>query len=245
MGDFPPSSAGFATTRWTLIADAAGNATAMNEFVSQYWSAVYSFYRRSGLQRADAADLTQGFLTDAVLDGALLSKADSARGRFRALLKTAARNYLIDQRRRELRHARRPDESAARRWNEHALDAAEPRINEDPGDAFDRQYAATVVNLALQQMERACERADMSRQWTVFDERMLRPARGGEATPVPDLADRLGARTSQEVYSINQAMNRKFDTVFMAVIAQTVDRDDEVDDEKRAILGHLGVAQRP
>ena len=208
----------------------------MSELLEAYWSPIYAMLRRSGLAREDAADLTQSFITERMLDGELLDRADPGRGRFRGLLQRAVRNHMIDHLRREQAMARR---QAA--WTPEMLDAAEPCEGDDPATAFDRQYASAMLGRALELLEAECAASDMGAQWTVFDERVVRKVRGGLATPVSELAERLNARSSQVIFSMNQTMNRKFEAVFDQVIAQTVESPEEVADEKRRILEIMGV----
>jgi hypothetical protein len=62
----PDSS--FASTRWTVVRQAADSQTAsqhassaLSELCQIYWRAVYVFLRRQGIPQHDAQDLTQGF----------------------------------------------------------------------------------------------------------------------------------------------------------------------------------------
>jgi RNA polymerase sigma factor (sigma-70 family) len=78
---------------------------AWRTFIDVYAPAVFAFARRSGLQPADAADLTQDVCRN--VSSALKSFAyDPARGRFRGWLFTVVRNQLKMFRRSEARHTR-------------------------------------------------------------------------------------------------------------------------------------------
>lgn len=59
----------FPTTRWTLIAKAAGvepdhREKALEELCQTYWSPIYAFIRSKGADVSRAEDLTQGFFAD-------------------------------------------------------------------------------------------------------------------------------------------------------------------------------------
>ena len=69
----------FATTRWTLVVEAAGGEDrvaldALGDLFQIYWQPLYRYARRKGKSREDAEDLVQGFVdvraTHRKLDGA-------------------------------------------------------------------------------------------------------------------------------------------------------------------------------
>lgn len=70
----------FATTRWTLVHDAArGGDTlaveALGTLASTYWQPLYRYARRKGKSPEDAEDLVQGFLTH-IIEARALSRTD-------------------------------------------------------------------------------------------------------------------------------------------------------------------------
>ncbi len=116
--------------------------------------------RHQGRQPAEAEDLTQGFLAELPATNAI-SRADRAKGRFRNFLLGALRRFLADEQRRS---------GAERRGRNNvvlALDFAEvereyseevePALG--PDEAFDRRWAATVLEAAFAELkaEFACD----------------------------------------------------------------------------------------
>jgi RNA polymerase sigma-70 factor (ECF subfamily) len=99
------------------------DAAAWRTFVDVYSPAVFAFARRSGLQPADAADLTQDVYRN--VSNAMRSlQFDENRGRFRGWLFTIVRNQLKMFRRSQARRPRGaelpeevPDDSAAETWD--------------------------------------------------------------------------------------------------------------------------------
>ncbi|MFO0811406.1 MAG: sigma-70 family RNA polymerase sigma factor [Gemmataceae bacterium] len=116
--------AGPPTTHASLLArlSDAADADAWGRFVELYAPPVYAFARKSGLQDADAADLTQDVLRS--VSGAFRRAGyDSAKGAFRGWLFAVVRNKLRDafaKRRRveaELVDVASPDGDPAAVWD--------------------------------------------------------------------------------------------------------------------------------
>jgi RNA polymerase sigma-70 factor (ECF subfamily) len=221
----------FQTTSWTLIVQAQSSAQDLERLLAAYWSPVYAYLRRQGQSPEDAADLTQGFLGDIVLKRDLIGQADPDRGRFRSYLLAALKNFVIDEHRRQSgRGDSRPISFVPD--DPDALEAAEPSETDDPGRAFDCQWATTVLGIVLERLREACEREGLGPHWTVFDGRVLGPIRHGR-TPVSveELVRSLGARDRDEIYSMQNSIKRKFRTVLRRVVAKTVDDPADADDE--------------
>jgi DNA-directed RNA polymerase specialized sigma24 family protein len=87
----------FPSTHWTWIQageDPAARARALEHLARLYWRPIRA-YLRASLRKDEeqSLDLTQDFFVWTIESG-FLSKADRSRGRFRAFLKTALRNYV-------------------------------------------------------------------------------------------------------------------------------------------------------
>ena len=94
----------FHTTQWSAVLDAAHRTSPEGEkalagLCQVYWYPLYAYIRRQGAPQADAQDLTQQFFVH-VLSTDLLAAADWQRGRFRAFLLTALKNFLANEHRR-------------------------------------------------------------------------------------------------------------------------------------------------
>src|SRR5262245_44971751 len=222
MGDsLHGGGGGFRTTRWSLVMDASDDRVALDELLDTYWGPIYAFIRRSGLQREEAADLAQEFITQRIVAGALLDKADPERGRFRTLVKTSLRNFLIDQERR--RTARRRSPAPAGVIKGLCLDDVEPREGDDPGSAFDRQWATTLLERALARVRAACEADGQQRHWQAFERVVVLPAMGRlESASLAELAVQLGEESADRVSAMIQTVRRKFRRTLRAVIEETV-----------------------
>lgn len=89
-------SGSFPSTHWTSIRageDPAARRQALENLARLYWRPIHAYLRTAlGKNDEEAIDLTQDFFLWTI-ESAFLAKADPARGRFRAFLKTALRNY--------------------------------------------------------------------------------------------------------------------------------------------------------
>ena len=97
----------FVSTRWTLVLKAGDSATtsahalsALSELCQIYWRPLYVFLRKKGYGREDAQDLTQGFFAH-LIETRGYARADPSKGRFRAFLLAALKNFIADARDRQ------------------------------------------------------------------------------------------------------------------------------------------------
>ena len=110
----------FASTRWTVVHQAADSQTAsqhalsaLSELCQIYWRSVYVFLRRQGIPQHDAQDLTQGFFAD-LIESRAYARADPTKGRFRSFLLGTLKHFVA--------HARDRDGAKAR-WRQRACRA--------------------------------------------------------------------------------------------------------------------------
>ena len=94
----------FASTRWTVVHQAADSQTAsqhalsaLSELCQIYWRPVYVFLRRQGIAQHDAQDLTQGFFAD-LIESRAYARADPTKGRFRSFLLGTLKHFVAHAR---------------------------------------------------------------------------------------------------------------------------------------------------
>jgi RNA polymerase sigma-70 factor (ECF subfamily) len=221
---------GFGTTRWSLVIHAAENPAALAELLSQYWGAMYAFCRRSGLSRDESADMVQEFMTQRLIAGELLRRADPARGRFRTFVKASLRNFLIDHARRRSAQRRSPAGHATIRLA--SLDNLDPSEQDDPSDAFDRQWAATLLSNVLEQVERDCGEDGLGVYWGAFERVVIRPMLGeAAAPPLADLAAELGVDSAARLSGMIQTVRRRFRRALRKAVEDTLEDISEAEDE--------------
>lgn len=214
----------FDTTRWSLIVHAgADSRDALDALCRAYRPPVLAYVRaRHG--REEAEDLTQAFFAH-LLEHRLAARADRARGRFRAFLLTALRNFLASE------HARA---TALRRGGGQesvCLDEVDPGSDAGPEREFEREWAQTVLRLAMQRLAR--EAADSGKA-ALFAR--LQPF----ALEIPGDADydavgaELGLRRNTVAVAVHRLRARLQELVH-EVVADTVSDGDAAEMEVRRL----------
>lgn len=229
----------FSTTSWTLLRNARSDSAAMGRLLAKYWRPVYSFVRRSGYTRADAAEITQDFVAEVMLGRDLVGRADPASGRFRSFVKAALKNYLIDRGRS--RTGRRADPLLSS-MTSAALDAVESSDVHEPLEAYDRQWAKTILTIALEQVRDDCHRSGLGTHWSVFERRALLPH--VHTVPPPSLeriASELQLQSADVVSGMMFTVKRKLRIAIHSLIAETVSSPTDIEDEIRDLRKALGV----
>jgi DNA-directed RNA polymerase specialized sigma24 family protein len=219
----------FQTTSWTLIRQARTGREELGRFLGAYWRPIYAYIRTSGLDCHSARDLTQQFIVK-VIEKDLLGKADAARGRFRSFLLKALDNFVIDEHRAASgRDGTRPTMFVPE--DVSALAAVEPDPADPPARAFSRQWATTIMDVALLRLELCCREEGLEPHWRAFESLVLSRVRGCAPPPAEAIAADLHARDRQHVYSMVNTVKRKARRVYREVVAETLDDPDLLEAE--------------
>lgn len=223
-----------------MIIDARGDRHTLERLLRLYWPPVYAFIRRQGFKPHDASDLTQEFLSSVVLSRNLLGRADPSRGRFRSFLKQSLRNFLIDHHRANkarsailnaapLAGASTPSEDADR-----APDAGAPGTPPPGPDEFDREWAATIVRLALERLEDTLRADGMTAHWVAFETNVVSPTiRKTQPIALEELARRINVADPSIVSNMLQTTKRRFQRILREIVADTVANPEAVEEELR------------
>jgi RNA polymerase sigma factor (sigma-70 family) len=163
----------FATTRWTLIREAArGGDTeavdALGALFLTYWPPLYRYARRQGKSPQDAEDLVQGFFAE-LLEQDGLRLADRDRGRFRMFLLGCLKNHMASEWQREHRLKRGGFATHLSIDWKHAETGfvLEPEDGRSPDKLYDRDWAMALLDKVLDDLEREEVGIDFSR-WKPF-----------------------------------------------------------------------------
>jgi len=230
----------FDTTRWSLIVRARGEGplarSALETLCRGYWFPLYAFVRRSGYSQHDAEDLTQAFFSH-VLESDFIGRVAPERGRFRSFLLVSLRNFIAKQHARDVTQKR----GGGQRLVDFDEGAAEGRLAVDhasplsPGELFDRDWALTLLEQALDRLaaeQRAMGKAPLFTRLRPF----LRaaPERGDYDALAADLGIAKGTLTVA-VHRLQQ----RYRALVRSEIAQTLADPADLDDELRHLFALL------
>ena len=240
----------FATTRWSLVlscgdaeAPEADRQRALADLCRGYWRPVFAFICRRGYSIPDAQDLTQDFFM-AILSGHLLAVADPKRGRFRALLCTALKNFLADHHDKVFRLKRGGgiqfvawDDWMAEAPSQLSFGTQEP-AGASPEQVFDFRWAATTVEQALRRLSEECAGSGRLRLFTVLSKYLTTER---EEISYAALADSLGIAETAVKRSLHTLRSR-FRTILREEVLHTVDNTEDAEDEIRHLCAALACA---
>lgn len=153
----PESPTLFPETRWSLVRDVRGRPDtlaqrALNELCRSYWYPIYAYLRGSGLSPEDAEDRTQAFFAN-LISHRSFDTLSPERGKLRAFLKAAARNFNLSEQRRDRAQKRGGGQihiSIDLQWAEERLTL---RHGNDLLDCFDRDWAFSLLKAVFARLE--------------------------------------------------------------------------------------------
>ncbi|PAW88242.1 MAG: RNA polymerase subunit sigma-24 [Pedosphaera sp. Tous-C6FEB] len=230
----PPSSlaqglrpGAFPSTSWSAIwlareQEPTTALAGLDRLCRKYWLPIVQFIQRHGHNAVAAEELAQQFLTRAVAKS-LFTRADPERGRLRALLVTALRNFLID-----VQRAQRPPTVP--------LPEGAGQLSADgqaPDQEFDRRWAEALLERCLTELERDYARRGrlelFLRLEPCLQDRSRQPA--SHAALAAEFGLTEGA-VKAEVYRMRQ----RFRLLVREEIAATVNTTAELEEELRHLF---------
>jgi RNA polymerase sigma-70 factor (ECF subfamily) len=231
----------FGSTHWSLILAARDRGapeaeSALAALCGAYWYPLYAFIRRRGHDPERAADLTQGFFAR-FLEKDDLRSVDPSKGRFRAFLLAACKHFLANAHDQEValkRGGGRYPVSIDRRDAEGRY-LAEPAHDATPERLFERRWALTLLDRALDQVGREFHGGGKG---ALYDRLKVSLTGAAGATPYSRLGAELGM-SEDAVKKAAQRLRQRYRAVLRELIAETVDEPGQVDDEIRALFAIL------
>lgn len=229
---------GFPTTRWTLLRTAQdpsspGYREALNELASLYWRPIAAYFQTRWRKRPEeAADLTQDFF-QALCEREFLKGLDPARGRFRSYVRTALDNFAKQDHR--FSNAQKRGGAAAY----IPMDLAstfQPSQNLTPDEIFLREWARSVLMLAVDELELECTGSGKAEEFEIFRARDLEGSVPGKAATYGDLARKFGLSETDVTNMLHRVRGRLRELVLLRV-RDTVDSESEAEAELRDLFG--------
>ncbi len=235
-----PERARFATTQWSVVVAAGGDAPgarrALESLCTAYWFPLYAFARRRGARAEEAQDLVQGFFT-VLLEKDYLAQADRDRGRFRAFLKTAFAHFTSKERERERAQKRGGDLLHLSLDFERGEECytLEPAAGATPEELYDRRWALTMLDRVVGVLE--SEFAATGRR-ELFAALLPYVAAGSPLPTHRETAQAL-AMTEGAVKAAVHRLRRRYRTLLRRAVADTVRDPGDVDAELHHLIASL------
>jgi DNA-directed RNA polymerase specialized sigma24 family protein len=231
----------FQPTHWTLVVRSQGGDTtakaALSELCTTYYTPVIAFLKREGRSEDAAREIAHGFFQK-LLAGGALEKADQERGRFRSYLLGALKHYLTDQRDRTMAEKRGGGVEHIY-WNTPSSTSASGLQLTDeksvpPDLAFDRQWAITVLDDTLHDLE-----SEMRSEGKIDLFKLIKPWLTGDAdaTSQASIAAQLGM-SADSVKTAVHRLRKRFRTLMKKRISDTLEDSAQTEEE----LTHLKMA---
>lgn len=225
----------FLTTRWTLVGKALASGDtearrALDDLFRIYWKPLCRYVRRTGKSAEDAEDLVQGFFAH-LLEGDGLRLADRGRGRFRAFMLGALKNYMANVWKREHREKRGGFSTHLPLDLPGGESAAVMEIQDgrSPDLQFDREWAMALLEKVLADLER--EEPEFAK-WEPF------LSLDREQLSYGEMASRFGMSEGAARVAVHR-LRKRYRQRVRDEIARTLVDDSMIEDEMKSLFAAL------
>ena len=234
----PSGDASFTTTRWSIVVSAGrisspDSKRALESLCEAYWYPLYAYVRRRVPDVNEAQDLTQAFFT-VLLEKNYVGSATPDRGRFRAFLLTAFKNFLS----KHWEKARAQQRGGGRSPISLDFESADSSLRVDPPAGitaeqfYDQQWAISLLGQILERLKSEFKEAGKVRQFEELKGFVI----GDHAGTTYAQAAASLKMTEAAAKKAGSRMRQRYRELLREEIAQTVSGPDEVDDEIRNLF---------
>jgi len=243
MSSEPPASEAprvFPNTRWSVVLAATRipspeSAAALEAICRAYWYPLYAYVRRCGQSPHDAQDLTQEFFCR-LLEKRWLDSADREKGKLRSFLIVALKKFMSNE----------WDRASAQRRGGGQVHAqfdttfAESRFAADshslaPDEAFDRQWALTLIGLTTSRLRAEFTAAGKPGDYDALKHCLLAD-RG--AIDYAAVAKQLGVNGGAARVAVHR-LRKRFRKIYREEISQTLAEGADLEAELRQLAAGL------
>jgi RNA polymerase sigma-70 factor (ECF subfamily) len=231
----PSGNPAFTTTHWSVIIaagqpDSLAQERALAILCRSYWLPVYAYVRRRGHKPEDAQDLTQEFFAR-LLAKEWLTGLEPRISRFRSFLLTTVSRFLANEYDRT-RAAKRGGGTHALSLDEAEALCRDESGAESPEHSYDRRWALAVMEQALARLREEARTNDKLQHFERLSPFLSREPAAGEYDAV---AAELNLASGAVGVAVLRLRRRYRDAV-REVIADTVSRHEDVEDELRYLI---------
>ncbi|MGV3659339.1 MAG: RNA polymerase sigma factor [Prosthecobacter sp.] len=243
----PPAAQGlFPTTNWAgLRGHAQSHAPwtevkegAMSHLYLAYARPLQVFLRQRGRNELEAEELVHGFFAHAMTRDLLRHARQQQETRFRTYLLASLTHWLSDQRRRVMAQKRGGNTPHQPLHGDQdtlgGLDVADEGEDVAASQAYDREWAQTMVSQAMQALKEGYEKRGRGPLFAAL--RGILPG-GGETRPYAEIASDL-EMTEPAVRKAAHQLRAACAEFLRAEVARTLAEPEMVDEELRYLL-HL------
>lgn len=233
----------FPNTRWSVVLAARREGTpeaeaALEVICGSYRPAMLAYVRNCAFFGADAEDLTQEFFRQ-LLEKRWLDAADREKGKLRTFLIVAFKNFLSKERRRAQAQKRGGGHAHA----EYDTEFAESKFAADkntpgPDEAYDRQWALTLLALAMERLQSEFAAAGRSDHFEALKD-CLTAGRG--AIDYAGVAAKTGMNEGAARVAVHR-LRKRFREVYRDEITQTLAGGVNPEEEMRHLAAALARA---
>ena len=231
----------FQRTRWSLVQRAAATdpdvaGRARSELCELYWYPIYAYVRRSGYGAEDAKDHTQEFFLE-ILRREDFRKVNRNLGKLRSYLLTAVNNHLSSERRKAGARKRGGGVAPlsidqARAEEQYAL---EPVDDHSPDKLYERRWALTILQRAMETLE-----ADFERRGRTAELETLLPFLSWNSGEDYDgAAAALGVKPGAVRVAVYR-LRKRYRQALIDEIAHTVPEASDIEEELGFLMQALG-----
>jgi RNA polymerase sigma-70 factor (ECF subfamily) len=209
---------------------------ALEKLCAAYWYPLYVFARRRGHDAAESEDLTQEFFAR-LLQRNDIVELSPERGRFRSFLLASFKHLLANE------YHRRRTQKRGGQAILISLDCEEPetRYRLEPTDSvspetlFERRWAMTVLDRAVERVRQEYAAAEKADLFEVLKEFLSNQ----KSVPHETIASNYGISVGAVGVTIHR-LRKRYAEVLREEISHTVHTREEIDDEVRYLIAVVG-----
>jgi RNA polymerase sigma-70 factor (ECF subfamily) len=213
------------------------SAFALSQLCQTYWYPIYAFTRRQGHSHESAQDLAQDFFAR-MLEKRYIEDVGPEKGKFRTFLMVCLKRFLAN----EWDRAKAQKRGGGRSHLPIDFEDADGRYSLEPSHEltaqriFDRRWALTVLERTVAGLAEDFARAGKSAHFEALKVFLVGEA---GAPPYVDVAKRLGTTEGAVKVAVHR-LRERYRHRLRQEIAQTVSREEDIDQEIRDLFAALG-----